>query len=316
MLGRWDNMKICFMGSMDFAVEILENLHKKYGVDLVVTQPDKPVGRKQILTGTPVKNKAAELGIDTFQPVSIKKNNQRIIDEKFDFIIVAAYGQLIPESVLYSSKFQAINVHASLLPKYRGGSPMHKAIINGDSETGVSIIYMEKALDSGNILSQASVKIEEEDNVKTIENKLSKLGSDLLLTTLEKLLKGDIKAIKQDSNLVTYAYNFKNEELVIDFSKTARDLYNFVRGLNPWPIAYFVYENKKVKVFEVEYKDQDMSDKCGEIVIADKSGLWIQTASGIINLKRIQLEGKKEMDIQAFMNGLGKQMFHKGQILK
>ena len=316
MLGRWDNMKICFMGSMDFAVEILENLHKKYGVDLVVTQPDKPVGRKQILTGTPVKNKAVELGIDTFQPVSIKKSNQRIIDKKFDFIIVAAYGQLIPESVLYSSKFQAINVHASLLPKYRGGSPMHKAIINGDSETGVSIIYMEKALDSGNILSQASVKIEEEDNVKTIENKLSKLGSDLLLITLEKLLKGDIKTIKQDSNLVTYAYNFKNEELVIDFSKTARDLYNFVRGLNPWPIAYFVYENKKVKVFEVEYKDQDMSDKCGEIVIADKSGLWIQTASGIINLKRIQLEGKKEMDIQAFMNGLGKQMFHKGQILK
>ena len=309
-------MKICFMGSMDFAVEILENLHKKYGVDLVVTQPDKPVGRKQILTGTPVKNKAIELGIETFQPISIKKNNQRIIDGKFDFIIVAAYGQLIPESVLFSSKFQAVNVHASLLPKYRGGSPMHKAIINGDAETGVSIIYMEKALDSGNILSQASVKIEEEDNVKTIENKLSKLGSDLLLNTLEKLLKGEIKEIEQDKNLVTYAYNFKNEELMIDFSKTARDLYNFVRGLNPWPVAYFVYDSKKIKVFELEYKQENISKECGEIVIADKTGLWIQTSSGIVNLKRIQLEGKKEMDIQAFMNGLGKQMFHKGQILK
>jgi len=193
---------------------------------------------------------------------------------------------------------------------------MHKAIINGDSETGVSIIYMEKALDSGNILSQASVEIEEEDNVKTIENKLSKLGSDLLLNTIEKLLKGEIKEIEQDKNLVTYAYNFKNEELVIDFSKTARDLYNFVRGLNPWPVAYFVYDSKKIKVFELEYKQENISKEFGEIVIADKTGLWIQTSSGIVNLKRIQLEGKKEMDIQAFMNGLGKQMFRKGQILK
>ncbi len=309
-------MKICFMGSMDFAVEILEGLHKKYGVDLVVTQPDKPVGRKQILTGTPVKNKAVELGIETFQPVSIKRDYQRIIDGKFDLIIVAAYGQLIPESVLYAGKFQAINVHASLLPKYRGGSPMHKAIINGDKETGVSIIYMEKALDSGNILSQASVKIEETDNVKTIENKLSTIGVSLLLETLDKLLRGKHEEIKQDLDLVTYAYNFKNEDLLIDFHKSAKQIYDFVRGLNPWPIAYIYFEGKKIKVFEVEYKNENLSNNSGEIVIADKTGLWIQTALGIVNLKRIQLEGKKEMDIQSFMNGLGKQMFHTGQILK
>ena len=309
-------MKICFMGSMDFAVEILEGLHKKYGVDLVVTQPDKPVGRKQILTGTPVKNKAVELGIETFQPVSIKKNNQRIIDGNFDLIIVAAYGQLIPESVLFAGKFQAINVHASLLPKYRGGSPMHKAIINGDKETGVSIIYMEKALDSGNILSQASVKIEDTDNVKTIENKLSAIGVSLLLETLEKLLKDEHTEIIQDPNLVTYAYNFKNEELRIDFHKSAKQIYNFVRGLNPWPIAYMIFEGKKIKIYEVEYKNENLSNISGEVVLADKTGLWIQTASGVVNLKRIQLEGKKEMDIQSFMNGLGKQMFFTGQILK
>ena len=309
-------MKICFMGSMDFAVKILENLHKKYGVDLVVTQPDKPVGRKQVLMGTPVKNKAIELGIETFQPISIKKNNQKIIDEKFDFIIVAAYGQLIPESVLFSSRYQAINVHASLLPKYRGGSPMHKAIINGDSETGISIIYMEKALDSGNILSQASVKIEETDNVKTLENKLSVIGSALLLDTIDRLINGEINAVEQDTNLVTYAYNFKNEELMIDFCKTAKDLFNFVRGLNPWPIAYFIFDNKKIKVFELEYENENITKICGEVVKCDKTGLWIQTGSGIVNLKRIQLEGKKEMDIQAFMNGLGKQMFYTGQILK
>ncbi len=309
-------MKICFMGSMDFAVLILEGLHQKYGVDLVVTQPDKPVGRKQILQGTPVKEKAVELGIELFQPEKIKKDFDRIVREEFDFIIVAAYGQIIPEVVLHHSKFQAINIHASLLPKYRGGSPMHKAIMAGEKETGVSIIYMEKALDSGFVLSQAVCKISEVDNVKTVENKLSILGRDLLLKTMEQLLKGEVKAIPQNEEKVTYAYNFKKEELIIDFSKTAEELYNFIRGLNPWPVANMMIENKKLKVFETEFNKNNLSANIGEVVKINKKGLHIQTSNGIIIFKRVQLEGKNEMDIIAFMNGIGKTLFFEGQILK
>jgi len=309
-------MKICFMGSMDFAVPILEGLHQKYGVDLVVTQPDKPFGRKQILKGTPIKNKALELGIELFQPVSIKRDYQRIIEDSFDFIIVAAYGQFIPEVVLFHGKYQAINVHASLLPKYRGGSPMHKAIMNGDSITGVSIIYMEKSMDSGFILSQASCDITEDMDVSSLEAKLSLLGKDLLLSTLDELVKGHVEAVPQDLEKVTYAYNFKNQDLIIDFNKPAKEIRNFVRGLRPWPIAYFMFEGKKIKVYEVEFEDLNLSDIPGEIVKINKEGLFIQTKSGIVNLKSIQLEGKKQMDIKDFMNGVGKSMFFTGQILK
>jgi methionyl-tRNA formyltransferase len=304
------------MGSMDFAVPILEGLHQKYGVNLVVTQPDKPFGRKQILKGTSVKTKALELGIELFQPVSIKRDYQRIIEENFDFIIVAAYGQFIPEVVLLHGKYQAINVHASLLPKYRGGSPMHKAIMNGDTKTGVSIIYMEKAMDSGLILSQAACDITEDMDVASLEETLSILGRDLLLTTLDELVKGNVKTIPQDLDEVTYAYNFKNHDLVIDFSKTAKEIRNFVRGLRPWPVAYFMFDNKKIKVYEVELEDTNLSDNPGEIVKITKDGLYVQTKSGIINLKSIQLEGKKQMDIKDFMNGVGKSMFFTGQILK
>lgn len=309
-------MKICFMGSMDFAVSILEGLNHKYGVDLVVTQPDKPVGRKQILQGTPVKEKAVELGIELFQPLRIKKDFDRILSEKFDFIIVAAYGQIIPEAVLFHSKFQAINVHASLLPKYRGGSPMHKAIIAGEKETGVSIIYMEKALDSGFILSQKACEISETDNVKTLENKLSILGRDLLLKTMDDLLKDEVKPIPQDEKLVSYAYNFKKDELQIDFSKTAEEIYNFVRGLNPWPVAYMMIEDKLLKVFASEFYSENISETVGEVVKINKHGLHIQTSNGVIVLKRVQLAGKTEMDIVSFMNGIGKTLFFEGQILK
>lgn len=309
-------MKICFMGSMDFAVPILEGLHQKYGVDLVVTQPDKPVGRKQVLQGTPVKDKAVELGIELFQPVRIKKDFSRILSEEFDFIIVAAYGQIIPEAVLYHSKFQAINVHASLLPKYRGGSPMHKAIIAGEKETGVSIIYMEKALDSGFILSQRACELNETDNVKTLENKLSILGRDLLLKTMDDLLHGEVKPIPQDEELVSYAYNFKKDELQIDFNKTAEEIYNFVRGLNPWPVAYMIIQEKLLKVFATEFYGENISETIGEVVKINKQGLHIQTSNGVVVLKRVQLAGKTEMDIVSFMNGIGKTLFFEGQILK
>lgn len=309
-------MKICFMGSMEFASVILEDLHKIYPVSLVVTQPDKPVGRKKVLTGTPVKEKALDLGIDLFQPKSIRKDNQRILSQDFDYIIVAAYGQSIPETILYHAKHQAINVHASLLPKYRGGSPMHRAIINGDKKTGVTIMYMEKALDSGSILSQEECEISENDNVKTLEIKLANLGSKLLTDTIKKINSGKIQATPQDQSQVTYAYNFKPEELVLNFEITAKEFYDRVRGMNPWPIAEIYIKGQRIKLYRVDYLLEDISDRPNEIVKVDKSGVYIQCSKGVVVLKELQLSGKKKMDINPFMNGVGKSLFIEGEILK
>ena len=302
-------MKICFMGSMDFAVEILEQIHKKFSVDLVVTQPDKPVGRKQTLTGTPVKEKAIELGIKVFQPINIKNDYQTILETNYDFIIVAAYGQIIPDIILKHARFNAINVHASLLPKYRGGTPMHRAIMNGDEETGVSIMYMVKKMDAGPVLAQEKVKIEKYDDVESIERKLAQLGSNLLLKTMDELLTSDLKAIPQDESKVTYAYHIKAEEKLIDFNQSAKDCFNLVRGLHTWPIAELIVDGYKMKVFKSDYIENDYSETIGEVVKIGKQGVYIQTSSGVFILKEIQLQGKKKMDIQSFMNGLGKELF-------
>lgn len=302
-------MKICFMGSMDFAVEILNGLNDKYGVDLVVTQPDKPFGRKQKLKGTPVKERAIELGLEVFQPSSIKKDYKKIIEEEFDFIIVAAYGQIIPEIVLNHGKYRAINVHASLLPKYRGGSPMHRAIINGDKYSGVTIMYMVKKMDAGLILAQEKVKINFSDNVKTLEKKLAKTGKVLLLKTIDDLLDDKIEAKQQNQEEISFAYNLKPEEKEINFCNKAIDIYNKIRGMYPWPIAEIKVNNKKIKIFKAEYSEENTNKTPGTIYKINKSGVFIQCLEGSIILKEIQLQGKKRMDINAFMNGVGKQFF-------
>ncbi len=303
-------MKVCFMGSMNFAVPILEGLDKKYEVVMVVTQPDKPVGRKRILTGTAVKVKALELGLPVFQPANIKNDNQPILDLDLDYIIVAAYGQMIPEIVLSHARKRAINVHASLLPKYRGGSPMHRAIQYGDADTGISVMYMAMKMDAGDILSQKSIPILADDNVGTIESKLGKIGNELLLETLNNI--EQIVPVKQDTNLVTFARNIKPEEERISFQKSAIDINNHVRGFYPWPLTFCTIENNKIKLFDVSYIDEDISTKPGEIVKIDKLGVYVQTVKGLIVLKEVQLQGKKRMNISDFMNGLGKTLLKLG----
>ncbi|MBI9010397.1 MAG: methionyl-tRNA formyltransferase [Tenericutes bacterium] len=304
-------MRVCFMGSMRFAVSILEGLHQKYDVALVVTQPDKPVGRKKVLKATAVKEKALELGLEVFQPVNIKKDHKKITDLDLDFIIVAAYGQMIPEIVLAHAKTRAINVHASLLPKYRGGSPMHRAIQYGDALTGVSVMYMAMKMDSGEVLNQMAIPIEEFDNVGTIEEKLALIGKDALLETLENI--DEIIPEKQDESKITYAYNIKPEEERIVFNQLARDIFNHVRGFNPWPLTYAVIDDLKVKLYNVEYFDEDYSSNIGEIVKIDKSGVYVQAKQGVVILKDIQLQGKKRMLINDFMNGVGKSLFRVGK---
>lgn len=304
-------MKVCFMGSMEFAVPILEALNKKYDVVLVVTQPDKPVGRKRILTPTKVKEKAVELGIEVFQPINIKNDYKKITDLDLDFIIVAAYGQMIPEVVLQHAKYQAINVHASLLPKYRGGSPMHRAIQCGDFETGVTIMFMANKMDSGDILSQKSIPIDDDDNVKTLEKKLSIIGSGLLIETLENI--DQIKPAKQDINKVTFAYNIKPEEERILFNVSANNIRNHVRGFNPWPLTYCVIDDLKLKLYKVEVVNENLNKNIGEIVKINKNGVYIQTIDGLVVLKEVQLQGKKRMEINDFMNGIGKTLLILGK---
>ena len=305
-------MKICFMGSMEFAVPILEGLNEHHDVQLVVTQPDKPVGRKQVITPTPVKEKAMELGIQIFQPANIKHDYEAITSLDLDLIIVAAYGQMIPEVVLDHASRRAINVHASLLPKYRGGSPMHRAIQYGDAFTGVTIMYMAKKMDAGDILSQRSIPISITDNVGTLEKKLSIVGKELLLDTIEKL--PGIEPKPQDLSQVTFAYNIKPEEERIDFNKPAKEIYNHVRAFNPWPVTYFKIDGQKIKVYEATYENSNVSDTPGEIIKADKQGFLIQTKDGLIIPLDLQLQGKKRMNIKDFMNGAGRTIFQVGKI--
>ncbi|MBN2541002.1 MAG: methionyl-tRNA formyltransferase [Bacilli bacterium] len=305
-------MKICFMGSMNFAVPILEGLAKQHQVLLVVTQPDKPVGRKRVITPTPVKTKAIELGIPVFQPISIKQDYDSILSLDFDLIIVAAYGQMIPEKVLFSAKRPAINVHASLLPKYRGGSPMHRSIQYGDDVTGVSIMYMAMKMDSGDVLDQASIPIEETDNVGTIERKLSIIGRDLLLDVINRL--DHIQPKPQDESKITFAYNIKPEEEKIHFDQSAKQIFDHVRGFYPWPLTYFIIDNHKIKLYRVTYRTESLSDTIGEIVISNKREVGIQTKNGIVMLEDLQLQGKQRMAIKDFMNGSGRDLLALGKI--
>ena len=222
---------------------------------------------------------------------------------------------MIPDIVLEHGKFKAINVHASLLPKYRGGSPMHRAIINGDDYSGVSIMYMVKKMDAGPILSQSKVKIDPDDDVASLEMKLASIGGDLLIDTMHDLLNDNMTSNPQNQEKVTYAYHIKKEEQKLNFNKTAKDNYNLVRGLHPWPIAFFEIDQTLMKVYKADYIEEDASKEVGQIVKINKDGVFIQTSKGQFILKEVQLRGKKRMSINDFMNGIGRQLFVEGQII-
>lgn len=245
-------MKIVFMGTPDFAVPCLRKLvDQGYSITAVVTQPDRPVGRKQRLTPPPVKVAAEELGIPVLQPEKLRKPEslQEVIDLGPDLIITAAYGQILPESLLRIPKYGCINVHASLLPKYRGGAPIHRAIIEGEKETGVTIMYMVKALDAGDMISKVAVPITFEDTVGSLHDKLSEAGSDLLLATLPDLIEGKLQPEPQNHEEATYAPNLSREDERIDWSRSTLSVYNQIRGLNPFPVAFTTYHGEVMKVW-------------------------------------------------------------------
>jgi methionyl-tRNA formyltransferase len=300
-------VRIVFMGTPDFAVPSLQKLLRNdYNVAAVVTQPDRPKGRKKQLAAPPVKEAALLLGLPVLQPEKLKISGvQDILDYQPDLIVTAAFGQILPKELIGYPRYGCINVHASLLPEYRGGAPIHKAIIDGKKETGVTIMYMVEKLDAGDIISQVRVPIEQDDNVGTMHRKLADAGSKLLIETLPKLINGEVTPVKQEEAEVTYAWNIKREDERISWNKSARELFNQVRGLNPWPVAYTVLEGQVMKIWKAEVRQEDGTGTPGEILTVSPEGIDVQSGTGILRLIEVQPSGKKAMPVSDYVRGSG-----------
>ncbi len=294
-------MKIIFMGTPEFSVPILEELNKKYDVVLVVSQPDKLVGRKKILTHPPVVSKAIELGIKYFQPLKLKDEYEEVLNTDADMIVTAAFGQIVPDVILNKFK-HSINVHASLLPKYRGGAPIQRSIIAGDKKTGVSIIEMVSKLDAGVIYSQREIDILDSDNNKTMFEKLSYLGKDLLMDTIEDIYNEKNKGIPQNEDEVIYSPNIRRDEELIDFNDSSINIFNKIRGLAEEPGAYASIGDNIIKVYSSKIIDDNSNKEPGTVLSVTKE-LIIKTKDGAISLIDIKPVGKNMMKARDFLNG-------------
>ena len=307
--------RIVFMGTPEFAVPILEGLIKNYNVVLVVSQKDREKDRKGNLLYTPVKNLAIENNIPVYQPESIKKEYDKILEYNPSIIITCAYGQIIPLDLLNYPKYGCINVHASLLPKLRGGAPIHRALMNGDKETGITIMYMDEKMDNGDIISQEKTNISEDDNLDSLYERLSKMGSELLLKTLPDILNNSNQRIKQDENDVTYGYNINKEEEKIDFNDESLNIHNKVRALSTNPGAYCYLNDKRLKIYKTTLTDTISDEKPGTITEVTKNGIYVSTKDYLIIIKELKLEGKKKCDVRDFVNGINIEEL-KGSVLK
>ncbi len=297
-------LKIVFMGTPNFSVPILEALIEKYDVIGVVTQPDKKVGRKQEVKFSPVKECALKHNIKVFQPFKIRKEYKEIKDLNPDIIITAAYGQLVGMDLLNSPKYRSINVHASLLPKYRGGAPIHEAIKNGEEKTGVTIMYMEKTMDAGDILGVKEVPILDSDNCGTMFEKLSFAGRDLLMEVLPKLINNEIVPIKQNEEEATFAYNVTKEEEKLDFNKDAREVFNHIRAYNPEPVSYMELGNDIIKIYDSIVSNEKHNEVPGTILKTTKKGFLIACGNNsVLEILEVGPSGKRIMKANEFANG-------------
>ena len=294
------------MGTPAFSVPVLDGLIAAgYEVVAVVTQPDRAVGRKKEIKMTPVKAAAQKHSLPVYQPEKISGSDEMadLMQLGADVIVTAAFGQFLPEKLL-NSVAHAVNVHASLLPKYRGGAPVHYAIINGDKQAGVTIMEMVKQMDAGDMISQKAIPITDTDDVGTMFEKLSIVGRDLLLATLPDYLLGKLHPTPQDEKLVTFSPNITSEEEKIDWSGSARDVFNQVRGMTPWPVAHTTWQGARFKLHAVRVAEG--SGKPGQVIDKTKKSLVIATQDGAVSLVSVQPAGKPKMPIQDFLNGLGK----------
>lgn len=309
-------INVVFMGTPDFAVPSLEKLveNENINVQLVVTKPDKYRGKKSESSYSEVKQCALKHNLEIFTPDRIKEHIEFLKSYNPDFIIVVAYGQILPKEILDIPKYACINVHGSLLPEYRGASPIHYSLLNGDKVTGVTTMLMDVGMDTGDMLLKKELVINDDDNIITLYEKLSLLGSELLIETIDKFITNDIKPIKQDDNKATYTKIIKKEMGVIDFNKTAREIKNMYKAYFKWPEIYTYYKGKQLKLKEIDIVSEELEfDEVG--VIIDnidsykktfekmKKKIYITTKKGLIEVKKLQLEGKKEMDSVSFLNG-------------
>ncbi|WP_219122732.1 methionyl-tRNA formyltransferase [Streptococcus constellatus] len=301
--------KIIFMGTPDFSATVLKGLleSKQYEILAVVTQPDRAVGRKKEIRMTPVKQVAVDHHLAVYQPEKLSRSEEleKIMALSADGIVTAAFGQFLPSRLLDSVSF-AVNVHASLLPKYRGGAPIHYAIINGDKEAGVTIMEMVKEMDAGDMIARRAILIKETDNVGTMFDKLALVGRDLLLESLPSYIAGDLKPVPQDKDQVTFSPNISPEEERIDWTKTNHQIFNQIRGMNPWPVAHTLLNGERFKIYEAT--PVEGSGQAGEILVIGKKELIIAAGEGAISLKVVQPAGKPKMAVVDFLNGLGRQL--------
>lgn len=311
-----EKLKVIFMGTPEFAVPILEELIDKYNVILVVSQPDRAKDRKGNILPTPIKEVAIKNNIEVFQPISIKNEYNTILNKNADIIITCAYGQIIPEIILNYPKYGCINVHGSLLPKLRGGAPIHWAIINGFKETGITIMYMDKKMDAGDIISQRKILIEDNDNLDTLYKKMSILGRDLLIDTLPLIINNKVTRIKQNEDEVTFGLNIKKEEEIIDFNKSASDINNLIRGLSSIPGAYTTLDNKRLKIYKATILKEKRKGKVGMITGIEKDGIVINCFDYKIKITDIKLEGKARCLVKDYLNGISDKSSLIGKVLK
>lgn len=299
-------MNIVFAGTPDFAIPALEALHEsEHKVSLVISQQDRPRGRGKKMTPTPVKKRALELGLETYEPASI--NSQEAIEKLKeidpDCIIVVAFGQILKKELLNLAKYKCLNIHASLLPKYRGAAPINWAIINGEKETGISIMRMDEGLDTGPVLKQEAIPIGEEDDSISIHDKLGQLGAKMIVEVLDHLETDRIPEIPQDDSLSNYASMLDKEMGRIDWSKKGLEIHNLIRGLKPWPSAYSFYNGENIKIHKARRMEKFKDAANGEIVKVNDEGLFVNCQDQCIVIEELQFPGKRKMQVSDYLKG-------------
>lgn len=298
-------MKIVFMGTPDFAVPSLEKIISEYGVEAVFTQPDRPKGRGKKMAFSPVKEVAVKHDIKVFQPEKLKEDRvaiEYLKELKPDFIIVVAFGQILTKEVLDIPRIGCINLHASLLPMYRGAAPLNWVVVNGEKVSGNTTMLMDVGLDTGDMLLKDEVEITENMTAGELHDKLMVSGAELLIKTIDGMSKGEITPIKQEGE-TCYAKMLSKDTGKIDWNKSAKDIHNLIRGLNPWPIAHTTYKDENMKIYESTVLSENSSKEPGTIISINKNGMKVNTTDGIILIKKIQFPNGKPLTIEQYING-------------
>lgn len=310
-------MRIVFMGTPDFSGEALKSLlNSEHEVVAVFTQPDKPKGRGKKLSNPPVKTIALEAGIPIYQPTKIRDSESLKVlkDLNPDIIVVAAYGKILPKEMLELPPYGCINIHASILPKYRGAAPIHWAVINGEKETGITIMQMDEGMDTGDILLIGKIDIPEDAHTGEMFERLATLGGKLLIEALDQIKEDNIVPIKQNNNEATYAPMLTKDDELIQWNMSARNLHNKIRGMNPWPGVYTFFRDERLKIHKSSLIEENCltKGKPGEIIDFSSAGILVATENGLLALEKVQPAGKKQLDFKDFVNGY---KVNKGEVL-